>query len=67
MMGRNKRKRLNSVRSDRNVKQRISEQREVKSRLEETADVLHSEMHSESIPQIQSENRDCPHCGMFKL
>ena len=59
MVGRNKRKRLNSAQTDRNV-------REVKSRLEETKDALHSEMHSESIPQIQSENRDCPHCGMFK-
>ena len=65
-MGRAKRKRLNSAQTDRNVRQRINEpKREVKSRLEETTDALHSEMHSESLPQIQCENRDCPHCGMI--
>ena len=65
-MGRAKRKRLNSAQTDGNVRQRINEpKREVKSRLEETTDALHSEMHSESLPQIQRENRDCPHCGMI--
>lgn len=68
-MARIKRKRVNK--NKRNVKPRsdqsINTQRELKARKEETVESSHVEMHddSESNSQVQNENRDCPHCGMF--